>query len=174
MSASLPTIMKPVDNLTHAISSLHCGIKSTSRSIYSEDFRPPSPTPSPNRSSQVSCSFYRTTRTSSGIHASHLPLLPTHQYSSLKSSLSEHSSPTEWNLVLALVRSTVSHIEAARSSFELVERLIVEGPDQCVSLDNAAGLIAVLDDFATAASFVAEAEMQQRYARRQAKVDVSR
>lgn len=71
--------------------------------------------------------------------------------------------------MLALVRSTVSHIEAARSSFELVEKLIIEGPDRAVSLDNAAGLIAVLDDFATAASYAAEAEMQQMQVRRQVK-----
>ncbi|KAI0064698.1 Sec7-domain-containing protein [Artomyces pyxidatus] len=79
------------------------------------------------------------------------------------------SSQTEWNLVLALVRSTVSHLEAARTSFDLVQRLVMEGPEQCVTTDNITGLVAVLDDFATAAGFVVEAE--QQHARRRPKSD---
>ncbi|KAI9452317.1 Sec7-like domain protein [Russula earlei] len=74
------------------------------------------------------------------------------------------SSHTEWNIVLALVRSSLSNLEAARASFELIQRLIVEGPEQCISVDNVAGLVAVLDDFASAAGIVAE--LEQRQARR--------
>ncbi|KAH9998139.1 Sec7-like domain protein [Russula compacta] len=72
------------------------------------------------------------------------------------------SSQTEWNIVLALVRSSVSNLEAARASFDLIQRLIVEGPEQCISADNVAGLVAVLDDFASAAGIVAEVEQQAR------------
>ncbi|KAI0047968.1 hypothetical protein FA95DRAFT_1540484 [Auriscalpium vulgare] len=79
------------------------------------------------------------------------------------------SSQTEWNLVLALVRSTVSHLEAARTSFDLVQRLIADGPDHCVTTDNVSGLVAVLEDFATAAGIVVEAE--QQHARRRPKSD---
>ncbi|KAI9446656.1 Sec7-like domain is implicated in guanine nucleotide exchange function [Lactarius indigo] len=64
------------------------------------------------------------------------------------------SSQTEWNIVLALVRSSVSNLEAARS------RLTAEGPEQRISTDNVAGLTAVLDDFVTAAGIVAEVEHQ--------------
>jgi brefeldin A-resistance guanine nucleotide exchange factor 1 len=74
------------------------------------------------------------------------------------------SSHTEWNIVLALVRSSVSNLEAARAAFDFIQRLIVEGPERCISADNVAGLVAVLDDFASAAGIVAEVE--QQHARR--------
>ena len=73
------------------------------------------------------------------------------------------SSQTEWNLVFALIRSTISHPEAARVSFELITHLAFEGPDQFVTVDNFGGLITLLDDFATSASF--SVEMQQGLAR---------
>jgi golgi-specific brefeldin A-resistance guanine nucleotide exchange factor 1 len=69
------------------------------------------------------------------------------------------SSQTEWNLVFALIRSTISHPEAARMSFELITHLASEGPDQFVTVDNFGGLITLLDDFATSASL--SVEMQQ-------------
>jgi golgi-specific brefeldin A-resistance guanine nucleotide exchange factor 1 len=78
-------------------------------------------------------------------------------------------SQTEWNLALALVRSTISHMEAARVSFELVQQLIVDGPEQCISVDNIPGLVAVLDDFATAAGIVVQVE--QQHTRRHPKLD---
>ncbi|KAH9997514.1 Sec7-like domain protein [Russula vinacea] len=68
------------------------------------------------------------------------------------------SSQTEWNIVLALIRSSVSNLEAARASFDLIQRLIVEGPERCISVDNIIGLVAVLDDFASAAGIAAEVE----------------
>jgi brefeldin A-resistance guanine nucleotide exchange factor 1 len=43
------------------------------------------------------------------------------------------SSQTEWNIVLALVRSSISNLEAARTSFDFIQRLIVEGSEQCIS-----------------------------------------
>jgi golgi-specific brefeldin A-resistance guanine nucleotide exchange factor 1 len=70
------------------------------------------------------------------------------------------SSQTEWNIVLASVRSGVSNLEAARASFDFIQRLIVEGPERCISVDNIAGLVAVLDDFASAAGIAAEVEQQ--------------
>jgi len=73
------------------------------------------------------------------------------------------SSQTEWNLVFALIRSTMSHPEAARVSFELITHLSSEGPDQLVTVDNFGGLITLLDDFATSASL--SVEMQQGQAR---------
>jgi brefeldin A-resistance guanine nucleotide exchange factor 1 len=82
------------------------------------------------------------------------------------------SSQTEWNIVLALVRSSVSNLEAARASFDFIQRLIVDGPERCISADNIAGLVAVLDDFASAAGIVAEAE--QQHARRRPQSDSTR
>jgi brefeldin A-resistance guanine nucleotide exchange factor 1 len=74
------------------------------------------------------------------------------------------SSHTEWNIVLALVRSSVSNLEAARAAFDFIHQLIAEGPERCISADNVAGLVAVLDDFASAAGIVTEVE--QQHARR--------
>ncbi|KAN0128483.1 Sec7-like domain is implicated in guanine nucleotide exchange function [Lactarius tabidus] len=70
------------------------------------------------------------------------------------------NSQTEWNIVLALVRSSVSNLEAARVSFDLIQQLTAEGPEQRISADNVGGLVAVLDDFVTAAGIVAEVEHQ--------------
>jgi len=60
-------------------------------------------------------------------------------------------SQTEWNLVFAIIRANIPHSEAARMSFDLITNITSEGPDQLVTVDNLTGLIAVLDDFATAA-----------------------
>lgn len=75
-----------------------------------------------------------------------------------------YRSQTEWNLIFALIRSTLAHAEAARMSFELIEALVAEGPDNSVSLDNFAGLLTVLDDFASSASTLQE--QQQHKGRR--------
>ncbi|KII88730.1 hypothetical protein PLICRDRAFT_41948 [Plicaturopsis crispa FD-325 SS-3] len=71
------------------------------------------------------------------------------------------SSQTEWNLVFALVRSTTSHPEAARLSFDLINGLVSDGPQQHVTVDNFSGLITLLDDFATTASLVVDAQHRQ-------------
>lgn len=73
-------------------------------------------------------------------------------------------SQTEWNLVFALIRSTMAHPEAARMSFDLIEALVADGPDNSVSLDNFSGLLTVLDDFATSANMLQE--QQQHRGRR--------
>lgn len=70
------------------------------------------------------------------------------------------SSQTEWSTVLTLVRSSISNLEAARISFNLIQRLTVEGPEQCISVNNVSDLVAVLDDFITTAGIVAEKENQ--------------
>ncbi|EAU88400.2 Sec7 domain-containing protein [Coprinopsis cinerea okayama7 len=70
-------------------------------------------------------------------------------------------SQTEWNLVFALLRNMLSHPEAARLTFELTSNLAGEGPDADVSLDNFAGLVTILDDFASAAGALVEAHTRQ-------------
>ncbi len=82
------------------------------------------------------------------------------------------NSQTEWNIVLALVSSSVPNLEAARVSFDFIEQLIVEGSERCISADNIAGLVAVLDDFASAAGIAAEVE--QQHARRRPQPNSSR
>ncbi|OCH87410.1 Sec7-domain-containing protein [Obba rivulosa] len=72
------------------------------------------------------------------------------------------NSSTEWNVVFALVRSTISHPEASRPSFELVMRLVSEGPEQRVTADNFPGLVTILDEYATAAGIAVEAQQQGR------------
>ncbi|TFK42763.1 Sec7-like domain is implicated in guanine nucleotide exchange function [Crucibulum laeve] len=65
-------------------------------------------------------------------------------------------SQTEWNLVFALLRSTIPHPEAARISFDLISTLIDAGPDQPLTVDNFSGLVTVLDDFASTAGAMTE------------------
>ena len=45
-------------------------------------------------------------------------------------------------------------------SFDFIQRLTAEGPEQHISSDNVAGLVAVLDDFVTTAGIMAEVEHQ--------------
>ncbi|KAI0340495.1 Sec7-domain-containing protein [Trametopsis cervina] len=71
------------------------------------------------------------------------------------------SSQTEWNVVFALVKSTIGHPEASRQAFEFIENIISD-PSQRVTVDNFAGLVSVLDDYATAASIATEAQQQGR------------
>ncbi|KAH9931014.1 Sec7-domain-containing protein [Fomitopsis serialis] len=71
-------------------------------------------------------------------------------------------SSTEWNLVFALLRSTLGNHEAARQAFELISALAGDGPKQFVTSDNFPGLVAVLDEFMTAASMTVEAQQQGR------------
>ncbi|KAG6333981.1 hypothetical protein ID866_5104 [Astraeus odoratus] len=59
------------------------------------------------------------------------------------------STQTEWNLIVAALRTTVSHPEAARSTFDLVAGIVSEGPTQWVTPDNFTCLVAILDDFAS-------------------------
>ncbi|KAJ7197212.1 hypothetical protein GGX14DRAFT_471834 [Mycena pura] len=70
-------------------------------------------------------------------------------------------SQTEWKLVFVLLRSTISHLETARPSFELVTSFVSDGPEQTVTIDNFSGLLNLLDDFASHAGKVAEGQHQQ-------------
>ncbi|PBK77654.1 Sec7-domain-containing protein [Armillaria solidipes] len=72
------------------------------------------------------------------------------------------SSQTEWNLVFALVRSTISHPEAARLSFELVTSLVADGPQQFITVDNFSGLITLLDEFASIAGTSVQSQQHGR------------
>jgi brefeldin A-resistance guanine nucleotide exchange factor 1 len=63
----------------------------------------------------------------------------------------QHSTQTEWNVIFATLRSTISNSEAARSTFNLVASFASEGLGQEITPDNFAGLLSTLDDFATAA-----------------------
>jgi len=65
-------------------------------------------------------------------------------------------SQTEWNLVFAMIRTTLPHSEAARLSFDLTTSLTSSGNSSSVSLDNLPGLVTILDDFAAVAGFAAE------------------
>ncbi|EKM82858.1 hypothetical protein AGABI1DRAFT_118287 [Agaricus bisporus var. burnettii JB137-S8] len=69
-------------------------------------------------------------------------------------------SQTEWNVVFAMIRTSMSHPEAARLSFELMTVLTAEG-SQLVSLDNIPGLVTILDDFAAAAGIATEKHQQR-------------
>ena len=60
------------------------------------------------------------------------------------------------------MRSTVGHPEASRQSFELIATLVSGDQNQSVTMDNFPGLVAVLDEFATAASVAVEAQQQGR------------
>ncbi|KAL4268665.1 SEC7 domain-containing protein [Pleurotus pulmonarius] len=67
-------------------------------------------------------------------------------------------SQTEWNIVFALLRSIMSNPEASRLSFEFICTLTGDGPSQVVTADNFAGLVMILDDFATAAGKATESQ----------------
>lgn len=59
-----------------------------------------------------------------------------------------------------MIRTSMSHPEAARLSFELMTVLTAEG-SQSVSLDNIPGLVTILDDYAAAAGIATEKHQQR-------------
>ncbi|KAI0747973.1 Sec7-domain-containing protein [Daedaleopsis nitida] len=71
-------------------------------------------------------------------------------------------SQTEWNVVFALLRSTISHPEASRHSFDILAGLAAESNEQVVTPDNFLGLVNALDEFATAAGIAVDAQQQGR------------
>ena len=71
-------------------------------------------------------------------------------------------SQTEWNVVFALLRSTISHPEASRQSFEILSGLASDNNQELVTPDNFIGLVNALDDFATAAGIAVDAQQQGR------------
>ncbi|KAG8901826.1 GDP/GTP exchange factor for ARF [Tulasnella sp. 403] len=70
------------------------------------------------------------------------------------------SSPTEWGLILALVRGTISHPEAAKTSFQLVSDLLTAPDRQIVTPENYSAFVSLLEAFATVASQALEALRQ--------------
>ena len=71
-------------------------------------------------------------------------------------------SQTEWNVVFALLRSTISHPEASRQSFDILSAIANDAPQQLVTPDNFTGLINALDEFATVAGIAVDAQQQGR------------
>ncbi|KAF8078137.1 hypothetical protein FPV67DRAFT_1464319 [Lyophyllum atratum] len=71
------------------------------------------------------------------------------------------SSQTEWNLVFALIRSTIRNSEAAQMSFDLITNIASDSSDQLITVDNFSGLITILDDFATIAGTSSESRQQK-------------
>ncbi|WWC86203.1 uncharacterized protein L201_001076 [Kwoniella dendrophila CBS 6074] len=74
------------------------------------------------------------------------------------------SSQTEWNLVIALFRATVSHPEASKVTLQIVQKMAStssseNGPG--LTNDNYSGTVALLDEFATAAGAAAANRSQQ-------------
>lgn len=59
------------------------------------------------------------------------------------------------------MRSTISHPEAARQSFELITSLASDGPSQLVLADNFTGLVTLLDDFITSTGLAVESQHRQ-------------
>nr|XP_031861344.1 uncharacterized protein CI109_003316 [Kwoniella shandongensis]KAA5528416.1 hypothetical protein CI109_003316 [Kwoniella shandongensis] len=74
---------------------------------------------------------------------------------------------TEWNLVIALFRATVAHPEASKVTLAIVQKMATSsnGADRPeLTPDNYAGVVALLDEFATTAG-AAAAGRQQQYRR---------
>lgn len=71
-------------------------------------------------------------------------------------------SQTEWNVGFALLRSTISHPEAARQSFDILSNIAMDPSQQLVTPDNFTGLVNALDEFATAAGIAVDAQQQGR------------
>ena len=65
-------------------------------------------------------------------------------------------SQTEWSLVFALMRSAMRQPAASRRVFELLTLLVADGPEQSVLSDNFAGLVSLLDEYASAAGLAVE------------------
>ena len=54
-------------------------------------------------------------------------------------------------MLFAVVKTVMTQPAALRTSFELLTSLVSDGPEQCVSIDNFAGLVELLDGYAAAA-----------------------
>jgi brefeldin A-resistance guanine nucleotide exchange factor 1 len=59
------------------------------------------------------------------------------------------------------MRKTISHPEASKLSFDLMSELASDKPKGSVTSDNITGLIAVLDDFASAAGVAVEGQRRK-------------
>jgi brefeldin A-resistance guanine nucleotide exchange factor 1 len=80
-------------------------------------------------------------------------------------------SQTEWGLIIALFRATVAHPEASKVTLGIVQRMTATastademksygGPG--VTIDNFGGVVALLDEFATAAGAAVLGRQQKR------------
>jgi hypothetical protein len=80
-------------------------------------------------------------------------------------------SQTEWGLIIALFRATVNHPEASKVTLGIVRRMVSEQIPP-ITLDNWAGVVALLDEFATGAG-AATAGRSQRKTTQQASLYVA-
>lgn len=64
-------------------------------------------------------------------------------------------SQTEWGLITALFRATVAHPEASKVTLELVQKTTSGVVGSGLTADNYQGMVAILDEFATAAGAAA-------------------
>ena len=70
-------------------------------------------------------------------------------------------SQTEWGLIIALFRATVAHPEASKVTLSIVQRVATGEDGLDLSGDNFSGVVALLDEFATAAGAAAAGRQQQ-------------
>ena len=70
-------------------------------------------------------------------------------------------SQTEWGLIIALFRATVAHPEASKVTLSLVQKMAKGEEGLELTLDNYGGVVALLDEFATAAGAAAAGRQQQ-------------
>lgn len=68
-------------------------------------------------------------------------------------------SQTEWGLIIALFRATVAHPEASKVTLAIVQKMATGG-EPGLSVDNFGGVVALLDEFATAAGAAAAGRQQ--------------
>ncbi len=71
-------------------------------------------------------------------------------------------SQTEWGLITALFRATVSHPEASKVTLDVVQKMAVGDLGQGLNIDNYGGVVALLDEFATAAGAAASRQQLGR------------
>ena len=72
-----------------------------------------------------------------------------------------YRSATEWGILFALMRQAIVHPEAAQQAFDLLMKLTTEGPQQNITLDNFAGIVGLLDAFASAGASIIEQRNQR-------------
>ncbi len=71
-------------------------------------------------------------------------------------------SRTEWGLITTIFRATVSHPEASKVTLTLVQQMAQGSLGNGVTVDNYAGIVAILDEFATAAGAAASRQQLTR------------
>jgi brefeldin A-resistance guanine nucleotide exchange factor 1 len=73
-----------------------------------------------------------------------------------------HRSQTEWGLITALFRATVAHPEASKVTLSVVQKMATGAVGSGLSQDSYGGVIALLDEFATAAGAAASRQQLGR------------